>query len=107
RTLDDGKLHVVAEPAVRGLESFVMPFDPAVPSPYRGKILRHYYEQVPGLAVAELGRSAGYTLRPEGLGLAGRITEGGMDALFGPPMIGSPERRAWEAALRASGQELP
>jgi hypothetical protein len=55
---------------VDGLESFTMPFNPGGPSPYAGQDLQYYYRPVPDLAVADLGRSAGYTLRPEGFGIA-------------------------------------
>jgi hypothetical protein len=59
------------------------------------------------LAVANLGRSAGYTLRPEGFGIAFCIAEEVMDELFGPPFIGSPERERWEAVLRARSTLRP
>jgi len=100
RTVDDGRLHVLAEADVQGLDSFTMPFNPGGPSPYAGRDLQYYYRPVPDLAVADLGRSAGYTLRPDGLGVAFCITEEVMDELFGPPFIGSPERQRWEAGLR-------
>ena len=100
RTVDDGRLHVLAEADVGGLESFTMPFSPSGRSPYAGRDLQYYYRPVPDLAVADLGRSAGYTLRPEGFGIAFCITEDVMDELFGPPFIGSPERERWEADLR-------
>lgn len=54
--------------------------------------------------MADLGRSAGYTLRPEGFGIAFPITEPVMDELFGPPFIGSPERARWEADLQEQRQ---
>ena len=100
RTVDDGHLHVVAEADVHGLKSFTIPFNPSGPSPYAGRDLQYYYRPVQDLAVADLGRSAGYTLRPEGFGIAFCITEEVMDQLFGPPFIGSPERERWEADLR-------
>jgi hypothetical protein len=100
RTVDDGRLHVLPEADVRGLQSFTMPFNPAGPSPYARRDLQYYYQPVPDLAVADLGRSAGYTLRPEGFGVAFCVTESVMDELFGPPLIGSPERERWEAGLR-------
>jgi hypothetical protein len=99
RTVDDGHLHVLGEADVHGLQSFTMPFNPAGASPYGGRDLQYYYRPVPDLAVADLGRSAGYTLRPEGFGTAFCITEEVMDELFGPPFIGSPERERWEADL--------
>jgi hypothetical protein len=99
RTVDDGRLHVLAEADVQGLDSFTMPFNPGNPSPYSGRDLQYYYRPAPGLALADLGRSAGYTMRPEGFGIAFCLTEGVMDELFGPPFIGSPERRHWEADL--------
>lgn len=107
RTVDDGHLHVLAEADVRGLDSFTMPFDPSGPSPYAERDLQYYYRPVPGLAVADLGRSAGYTLRPEGFGAAFCITEEVMDELFGPPFIGSPERERWEAALQERSRLQP
>ena len=99
RTVDDGRLHVLAEPDVHGLNSFMMPFNPGGPSPYARRDLQYYYRSVPNLAVADLGRSAGYTLRPDGFGVAFCITEEVMDELFGPPFIGSLERQRWEADL--------
>jgi hypothetical protein len=102
RTVDDGRLHVLAEADVGGLESFTMPFRPSGRSPYAGRVLQYYYRPVPDLAVADLGRSAGYTLRPEGFRIAFCITEDVMDELFGPPFIGSPERERWEADLRGT-----
>src|SRR5262249_29975199 len=45
------------------------------------------------------GRSAGYTLRSEGFGVAFCITEMVMDELFGLP-FGRPARERWEANLR-------
>lgn len=100
RTIDDSRLHVQAETSVRGLESFTMPFNPNGPSPYARRELQYYYRPAADLAVADLGRSAGYTLRPEGFGIAFCITEEVMDELFGPPFIGSSERERWEADLR-------
>lgn len=102
RTIGDGRLHVLAEAEVHGLGSFTMPFSPSGPSPYAGQDLQYYYRPVPDLAVADLGRSAGYTLRPEGFGIAFCITEAVMDELFGPPFIGSPERERWEADLQGT-----
>jgi hypothetical protein len=99
RTVDDGCLHVLAEADVRGLESFTLPFNPSGDSPYAGRDLRYYYRPARDLAVADLGRSAGYTLRPEGFGIAFCITEEVMDELFGPPFVGSPARKRWEADL--------
>lgn len=107
RTVDDGRLHVLAEADVHGLESFTMPFRPGGPSPYAGRNLQYYYRPVQDLAVADLGRSAGYTLRPEGFGIAFCIAEGVMDELFGPPFIGSPERERWEADLRERSKLPP
>ena len=104
RTADDGCVHVLGETDVDGLQSFIMPFNPGGPSPYAGRDLQYYYRPVPDLAVADLGRSAGYTLRPEGFGIAFCITEPVMDELFGPPFIGSPERARWEADLQEQRQ---
>jgi hypothetical protein len=100
RTVDDGKLHVFTEANVRNLASFTMSFNPAGPSPYAARDLQYYYQDALGLAIADLGRSAGYTLRPEGFGRAFCITEEVMDELFGPPFIGSSERKRWEASLQ-------
>ena len=99
RTADDGHLHVLAAADVRGLESFTMPFNPGGPSPYAGRDLQFYYRPVPDLAVADLGRSAGYTLRPVGFNIAFCISKEVMDELFGPPFIGSQARERWEAHL--------
>jgi len=107
RTVDDGHLHVLAEADVHGLETFTMPFNPSGPSPYAGRDLQYYYRPVPDLAVADLGRSAGCTLRPEGFGIAFCITEEVMDELFGPPFIGSPERERWEVGLRERSKQVP
>jgi hypothetical protein len=106
RTVDNGRLHVLAEEDVHGLESFTMPFNPSGPSPYARRDLQYYYRPVPDLAVADLGRSAGYTLRPEGFGIAFCITEEIMDELFGPPFIGSPQRQRWEADLLERGGQV-
>ena len=107
RAVNDGHLHVLAEAGVRGLDSFTMSFDPSRPSPYAERGLQYYHRPVPGLAVADLGRSAGYTLRPEGFAVAFCITEEVMDELFGPPFIGSPERERGEAALRERSRLQP
>lgn len=107
RTVDDGHLHVLTEVDVHGLESFIMPFNPSGPSPYAERDLQYYYQPVQNLAVADLGRSAGYTLRPEGFGVAFCITENVMDELFGPPFIGSPERERWEAKIRERSKISP
>lgn len=105
RTVDDGQLHVLTEADVHGLESFMMPFNPSGDSPYAGRDLQYYYRPVPDLAVADLGRSAGYTLRPEAFGIAFCITEEVMDELFGPPFIGGPARERWEADLRQRSKQ--
>jgi hypothetical protein len=105
RTVDNGRLHVLAEADVDDLDSFTMPFNPGGPSPYAGRDLQYYYRPVPDLVIADLGRSAGYTMRPEGFGIAFCLTEGVMDELFGPPFIGSPERRRWEADLEEQRQQ--
>lgn len=105
-TVDDGRLHVLADGDVQGLDSFTMAFNPSGPSPYAGRGLHFYYRPVQDLAVADLGRSAGYTLRPDRFGVAFCITEAVMDELFGPPFIGSPERERWEAALQERRQHL-
>ena len=47
RTVDDGRLHVLAEADVHGLESFTMPFSPSGSSPYAGRDLQNYYRPVP------------------------------------------------------------
>jgi hypothetical protein len=99
RTLDDDQVHVLSQPQVDGLESFTMRFSPANPSPYAERDLQYYYRPAPDLAIADLGRSAGYTLRPEGFTVAVCITEQVMDELFGPPFLGTPERQRWEAKL--------
>jgi hypothetical protein len=41
RTVDDGRLHVLAEADVDGLGSFTMPFSPGGPSPYAGRDLQY------------------------------------------------------------------
>lgn len=99
RTIDDGRMHVVDEASVTGLDSFAMAFNPANPSPYSGRDLQYYFRPAPGLAIADLGRSAGYALRPQHLAIAVSITEAVMDELFGPPILGTAERRRWEADL--------
>lgn len=100
RTVDDGQIHVLPESEVAGLDSFTMHFAPANPSPYGQRDLQYYYRPAPNLAIADLGRAAGYTLRPEGFTVAVCITQQLMDELFGPPLLGTPERQRWEAALR-------
>jgi hypothetical protein len=76
-----------------------MRFSPANPSPYAERDLQYYHRPAPDLAIADLGRSAGYALRSEGFTSGVCTTEQVMDELFGPPFAGSPERRRWEAAL--------
>jgi hypothetical protein len=88
-----------------GSEPELWPFNPGGDSPYAGRGLQYYYRPVPELAVADLGRSARYTLRPEGFGVAFCNTEEVMDELFGPPFIGSPARERWEADLRERSKQ--
>ena len=94
RTVDDGHLHVLAEADVHGLETFTMPFNPSGQDPYAGRDLQYYYRPVPDLAVADLGRSAGYTLRPEGFGIAFCITEEGHGRVVRATLIRQPGTRA-------------
>lgn len=101
RTTDDGELHVLPEQEVHELASFMLTFRPVGPSPYKGRELQFYFQPEPDLLVTDLGRAAGYPLRPEGLGVIVSITEQVMDELFGPPIIGSPERNEWEVKLHA------
>jgi hypothetical protein len=106
RTLDDGHLHVLAEDAVVGLDSFELPFEPGGPSPYRDRQLQYYVEPAPGISLADLGRSAGYTIRHHERGIVACLTEPAFNELFGPPTIGSQERLRWEAQAHARGLAL-
>jgi hypothetical protein len=90
RTTDDGVLHLTAEEDVVGLPSFTLPFNPAQsvvkPTEFAGRELTFYYRPQVPIAVADLGRTAGYTLRPE-QGPIACLTEQVFDALFGDPRI--------------------
>ncbi|MDH6107928.1 hypothetical protein P3T36_006387 [Kitasatospora sp. MAP12-15] len=91
RTVDDGVLHLAAEPEVANLPSFTLPFNPAQgvvePTKFAGRELRFYYRPQVPIAVADLGRTAGYTLRPAEQNLIACLTEPVFDALFGDPRI--------------------
>ncbi|MBV6701931.1 hypothetical protein KV557_33325 [Kitasatospora aureofaciens] len=90
RTADDGVLHLAAEEDVVGLPSFTLPFNPAQivvePTEFAGRELVFYYRPQVPIAVAGLGRTAGYTLRPE-RGLIACVTEQVFDKLFGDPRL--------------------
>ncbi|MFI6449637.1 hypothetical protein [Kitasatospora sp. NPDC050543] len=90
RTVDDGVLHLAAEEDVAGLPSFILPFNPAQtvvePTRFTGRELEFYYRRQVPIAVADLGRTAGYTLRPE-QGPVACLTDRVFDALFGDPRI--------------------
>ncbi|WP_035791302.1 hypothetical protein [Kitasatospora mediocidica] len=90
RTTDDGVLHLAAEEDVAGLPSFTLPFNPAQgvvePTEFAGRNLTFYYRPQVPIAVADLGRTAGYTLRPD-QGPIVCLTEQVFDALFGDPRI--------------------
>ncbi|MBD0673577.1 hypothetical protein [Streptomyces sp. CBMA156] len=91
RTTDDGVLHLAAEEDVAGLPSFALPFNPAQgvvePTQFAGRELEFYYRPQVPIAVADLGRTAGYTLRHAEQGLIACLTERVFDALFGDPRI--------------------
>ncbi|NEA60374.1 hypothetical protein G3I60_40980 [Streptomyces sp. SID13666] len=91
RTVDDGKLHLAGEADVAGLPSFTLPFAPAEramgPTQFAGRELTFYYRPQVPIAVADLGRTAGYTLRSTEQGLIACVTEQVFDALFGDPRI--------------------
>ncbi|OKI99925.1 hypothetical protein [Kitasatospora sp. CB01950] len=90
RTTDDGVLYLAAEQDVAGLPSFTLPFNPAQgvvkPTEFAGRELEFYYRPQVPIAVADLGRTAGYTLRPD-QGPIACLTERVFDALFGDPRI--------------------
>ncbi|MFJ4597741.1 MULTISPECIES: hypothetical protein [unclassified Kitasatospora] len=90
RTTDDSVLHLAAEDDVAGLPSFTLPPNPAQsgaePTEFAGRELEFYYRPQVPIAVADLGRTAGYTLRPE-QGPIACLTEQVFDALFGDPRI--------------------
>ncbi|MEU4301909.1 hypothetical protein [Kitasatospora aureofaciens] len=90
RTTDDGQLHPDPEADIDGLPSFTLPFNPArgvvEPTEFAGRELEFYYRPQVPIAVADLGRTAGYTLRPE-QGPIACLTEQVFDALFGDPRI--------------------
>ncbi|MCC9312164.1 hypothetical protein LN042_34760 [Kitasatospora sp. RB6PN24] len=90
RTTDDCVLHLAAEDDVAGLPSFTLPFNPAQgevePTEFAGRELEFYYRPQVPIAVADLGRTAGYTLRPD-QGPIACLTEQVFDALFGDPRI--------------------
>jgi len=91
RTADDGVLHLAAEDDVAGLPSFTLPFNPAPTAAehteYAGRELTFYYRPQVPIAVADLGRTAGYTLRHAEQGLIACVTEPVFDALLGDPRI--------------------
>ncbi|WP_407986252.1 hypothetical protein [Kitasatospora sp. CMC57] len=91
RTTDDGTLHLATETEVAGLPEFTLPYIPAEwatePTEFAGRELIFYYRPQVPIAVADLGRTAGYTLRPDGLGLIACVTEPVFDALFGDPRL--------------------
>jgi hypothetical protein len=91
RTVDDGELHPAADADVAGLPSFTLPFTPAErpmkPTEFAGRELTFYYRPQVPIAVADLGRTAGYTLRHAEQGLIACVTEDVFDALFGDPRI--------------------
>lgn len=90
RTTDDGVLHLAAEEDVAGLPSFTLPFNPArsvvEPTRFAGRELEFYYRPQVPIAVADLGHTAGYTLRPE-QGPIACLTEQVFDKLFGDPRV--------------------
>ncbi|MFD4659818.1 hypothetical protein ACFWP2_29795 [Kitasatospora sp. NPDC058444] len=92
RTTDDGALHLADEPDVTDLPEFTLPFGPAEraaePTEFAGRELTFYYRPQVPIARADLGRSAGYTLRHAERGLIACATEQVFDALFGDPRIG-------------------
>ncbi|MET8704184.1 hypothetical protein ABZW10_35840 [Kitasatospora sp. NPDC004723] len=91
RTTDDSVLHLAAEDDVAALPSFTLPFTPAEratePTEFAGRELTFYYRRQVPLAVAGLGRSAGYTVRHAERGLIACVTEDVFDALFGDPRL--------------------
>ncbi|MBB4951911.1 hypothetical protein F4556_007565 [Kitasatospora gansuensis] len=91
RTTDDGVLHLATETDVASLPEFTLPFVPVEratePTEFAGRELTFYYRPQVPIAVADLGRTAGYTLRPDELGLTACVTEPVFDALFGDPRL--------------------
>lgn len=91
RTADDGVLHLATEDDVAGLPSFTVPFTPAEratdPTEFAGRELVFYYRPQVPIAIADLGRTAGYTVRSAEKGLIACVTEQVFDALFGDPRI--------------------
>ncbi|MFE1318346.1 hypothetical protein [Kitasatospora phosalacinea] len=91
RTTDDKVLHLADESQVAGLPEFTFPFAPAeratAPTAFAGRELTFYYREDVPIAVAALGRSAGYTLRHAERGLIACVTEPVFDALFGDPRL--------------------
>ena len=94
RTVDDGQLHLAAEADVDGLPLFTLPPAPAKwagePTEFAGRELAFYYRPPVPIAVADLGRTAGYTLRSTDRGVTACVTEPVFDALFGDPRIDPP-----------------
>ncbi|GAA2810907.1 hypothetical protein GCM10010441_39440 [Kitasatospora paracochleata] len=91
RAADDGVLHLAAEADVAGLPEFTLPFTPtqttAERTEFSGRELTFYYRPQVSIAAADLGRSAGYTLRDAEHGLIACVTEDVFDALFGDPRL--------------------
>ena len=89
--MDDGELHLAAEADIAALPSFTLPFTPTErvtePTEFADRELAFYYRPQVPIAVADLGRTAGYTLRSTEQGLIACVTEPVFDALFGDPRI--------------------
>ncbi|WP_327072081.1 hypothetical protein OG196_42885 [Kitasatospora purpeofusca] len=93
RTGDDGVLHLAADDDVATLGSFTLPSAPAgratAPTEFAGRELTFYYRPQVPIARADLGRTAGYTVRHAERGLIACVTEPVFDALFGDPRLDS------------------
>lgn len=89
RVAGDEALHPLAGPDVTGLPAFTLP--PAVAGEraryFAGRELTFYYRPQVPLARADLGRSAGYTLRDPERGLTACVTGDVFDVLFGDPRL--------------------
>lgn len=91
RTTDDGVLYLAAESDVAGLPEFTLAAAPASeeagPGEFAGRELTFYYRPQVPIAVADLGRTAGYTLRDTDQNVIGCVTEPVFEALFGDPRL--------------------
>ncbi len=89
RAAGDDALHPHAELDVTGLPEFTLPPAPGAEpgAEFAGRELTFYYRPQVPIARADLGRSAGYTLRHPERGLTACVSGRVFDALAGDPRL--------------------